>query len=454
MALLVVGAVVRGSGGKDASAKSWPAGQGQQAAPASSSGPEQIIWKGQSAGYDIQWTTAKITGIRAADRKEVFSTDALILMDSESYLETDEEGLQEQMAAGYAENFTLLSVVGRYVTISETEDDFTVGAAHPNFYQTWIVLDTNRSSPGPILESTRTGNEPSQERLLLTDLFPERDVFEALRSDGYVQKALGSKKIKAPAAPKDLVALLVSEVGCEYGFDADMLSRFAFHHLEGDRVAVWLGISNNSAQVCNKEITELGLLLPIPEALRGPLREAEARRCGYLMKALKTIAGDKRASFSYRAEGPIFFKERIHPDLPEYFFSALGKFGPDEEITVKKIRVSEAADDLPVQYADELQRLAVVAKMKPLPRDSVFMFAEDLDFDGYKDFGLQTDEHEGFAFNDYWLFNPESRKFEYLGNYPTLLPDPDKHELTASAPDGEKVYRVQNRKLVLLRIVE
>ncbi len=463
IAFLVSGAAGYGDGGKHASAKALtqamsesgqsqaPAGQEPQAALPRSSGKDEIIWTGSSAGYDIQWSTARIIGARATDQKPIFSTDDLISMDSGSYLETVDEGVEEQMECSYDESFALLSVVGHYVTISESEYDFCVGAAHPNSFQTWIAMDMSQRSPGQALTSNRFGNDTNNESLVLTDLFPENDVFDALRSDGYAQKALREKKIKTPDSLKDLVAVLASEVGCEYGFDTDMLSRFAFHHLEGDRVAVRLGISNNSAQVCNKGITEIGLLLPIPEALRDSLREADARRCGYLMKDLKSIAGGKKAGFHFETEGPIRIKERIHPDLPDYFFSALGKFGSDGEITVKKVRVSEALEDFQIQFAAELQMLDVITKMKPLPRDSVVMFVEDLDFDGYKDFGLQTHEHEGFAFNDYWLFDAQSRKFEYLGNYPTLVPDPDKHELTASDPGGDKVYQVRNAKLVLIR---
>src|SRR4030042_265812 len=199
-------------------------------------------------------------------------------------------------------------------------------------------------------------------------------------------------------------------------------------------------------RVFKKDITEIGLLLPIPDALRGPLKEADTRRSGFLMKDLKKIAGEKTAAFHFETEVPIWIREQIHSDLPDYYFSVLGKFNAGGAITIKKIRVSEAEGDLPVQLADELQMLDVMAKMEPVDRDSVNLFVEDLNFDGYKDLGLQTHEIEENAYNDYWLFNPETGSFEYLGNYPTLLPDPEKQELIVSEPTAEKVYRIQDGK--------
>lgn len=410
--------------------------------------PEDVIWKGSAAGYELEWSTARITAVRAADRRVVLSTGGPLSPDPRAHVIEVEEGVEDEMDCSGDEKFALQSVVGRHVTVSVSTFDSCVGAAHPSVYQIWIPMDLDERASSQSVDVRRDGTNEPRESVALTDLFRQEDVFDALRSDRYVQKALRESKVDTPGNLTELVAALASEAGCEFGFDTDMLSRFAFHHLEGDKVAVRLGISNQSAHACNKGITELGLLLPIPDALRGPLEDANARRSGFLMKDRKKIAGDRTAGSSYETGGPIWIRERVHPDLPEYYFSALGRFTGAGTITLKKIRVSGVIDDLPVQYADERQMLDVITKMDPLPRDSVVLFVEDLNFDGCQDLGLITSQREEGANNDYWLCDPRSGRFDYLGNYPTLTPDPVEEELTMWTPAGEKAYRIRQGKLV------
>ena len=69
---------------------------------------------------------------------------------------------------------------------------------------------------------------------------------------------------------------------CAYGFSEDMLSRYAFHHVSGNRVAVRIGLSHG-CEANRGGLTQLGVYLPIPAALSAPLTAAAAGKQGFLM---------------------------------------------------------------------------------------------------------------------------------------------------------------------------
>jgi hypothetical protein len=73
----------------------------------------------------------------------------------------------------------------------------------------------------------------------------------------------------------------VSEDG-RYYLPDDFLRHFAFHHVEGNKVAVRIGLSHG-AEVWRGHLTQMGLLLPIPARLSRPLEAAAKGREGFLM---------------------------------------------------------------------------------------------------------------------------------------------------------------------------
>ena len=125
---------------------------------------------------------------------------------------------------------------------------------------TTLAIDIDRHSQGP------------PRPVLLTEIFDARVVYEALRHDDLVVKALHGTDI-----PTELGALVnalaetppvVDGKHC-YSFPSDLLARFVLHHSEGTYVAVRLGLPG--AGPCRYELTEIGLLLKMPEALKPAL---------------------------------------------------------------------------------------------------------------------------------------------------------------------------------------
>lgn len=122
-------------------------------------------------------------------------------------------------------------------------------------------------------------------------------VLAALLADPHIKKAIQQKRPEQP--PKNLKSLYKALQGepleiqdCTFYLPQDYLTRFAFHHLEGDRVAVLLGLSHY-AEVCRGRQAHLKLLLPVPAALKEPLARAAAGQEGFLMQAHDKIAGDQ-----------------------------------------------------------------------------------------------------------------------------------------------------------------
>ena len=145
------------------------------------------------------------------------------------------------------------------------------------------------------------GNPPSKVSKL-TDYFPEEEILQALLKDRLIQDGLDS--LAHPLKPrmlKELPKLFAAQgyVLGSSGFELrpDFLTRFAFHNVEGNQVAVWISVSGGST--ANQ--SQLGLVkitLNIPPGLRERLLMAQSRKEGFLMKDAEEIAHGKVTSFS------------------------------------------------------------------------------------------------------------------------------------------------------------
>lgn len=133
-------------------------------------------------------------------------------------------------------------------------------------------------------------------RLRLTDIFKAEDIYEALMGDTVVRTALSSIN----AHPKNFYELqreLSRDDGLGVGvfqsrpgkapldvfLNNNMLSNFAFHHVEGNKIAVRLLLDYGSESTRN-QMTQLGVALPIPAGLKNAFANASSRADGFLMK--------------------------------------------------------------------------------------------------------------------------------------------------------------------------
>jgi hypothetical protein len=125
-----------------------------------------------------------------------------------------------------------------------------------------------------------------QQLVPLNRLFPEEFILAALKADKLVSTAL--KELQAPPPPNlsTLVAALkfqpVKVGDCSYTFGENFLTHFALYDVNADKVAVRIGLSHD-AEVCRGQLTQIGILLPIPETLKADLAAAKAKAAGFLM---------------------------------------------------------------------------------------------------------------------------------------------------------------------------
>jgi hypothetical protein len=249
------------------------------------------IWVGRIGGMTIRWSTSDIIVHPSDNTKEVrFSAKSLAQKDLEATLNMAREpsGTENRLAL-YERDFTMLSAVG---SILSFQDHYFISfrhEAHPAGETRFTAIDLAKS--GDVVKLTEFFSEP----VILHALLADPLIKEALRSAGH------------PDTPKTLNELIERVSPGVFGFGGfcysisdDLLTRFAFHHIEGNNVAVRIGLSGGGP--CREALTQLGLLLPIPDSLKGALALAESGEEGFLMKDQKKIAHNQKATFKFVAD--------------------------------------------------------------------------------------------------------------------------------------------------------
>lgn len=147
----------------------------------------------------------------------------------------------------------VLSVVGNIISVKI--DWYADGGAHPSYGKCFRTFDIEQGAEASLL-----------------DYFSEEDLFNALMSDKVVQNMLKGKRVT------DLTELFnEADGGCKYFFGLHVLKNFAFHHINGDKVAVRIGLSHG-CEVERGNFGQLGLYLPIPASLKSDLLEARTQK--------------------------------------------------------------------------------------------------------------------------------------------------------------------------------
>jgi hypothetical protein len=209
------------------------------------------VWRGTAAGQPLVLSADDLRLGSAGSLKQAFWTGL-----------GAPDGRKEEHEASWQ----LLSVVGPLVSVESHVSGDAEGAAHPYAEAAIATYDMKR------------GGKPAN----LLDYFPPAPLYQALMGDKLVQTAL-----KGKAKPRDLTALLAAiayyqSADCVWGFGDNLLRHFAFHHIQGNRVAVRFGLSHG-CEVARGGLTILAIYLPIPRALAADLAAAQAGRQGFLV---------------------------------------------------------------------------------------------------------------------------------------------------------------------------
>ena len=250
---------------------------------------QQVIWRGRSAGYDVTWSDRDVSARRASDGVVVFS--ARRLADAEwRKMEGDHDA--EVPVREYERKYRLLSVVGSILSLEEaTYCD--CGGAHPISWTRFVSYDVAR------------GTAARPRPAAATEVVPEAALLRALTADRLVRQAMDSAHVRSFASLRALTealkthAIQPSGEDCTYGVGEELPTEFALHHVENGRVAVRFSLGHY-VEVCRGMMIQVGVLVPALPRWDTAVRDAAARRAGYLMKDVATIAGARRTVFNYR----------------------------------------------------------------------------------------------------------------------------------------------------------
>jgi hypothetical protein len=222
-----------------------------------------------SDGYRVTWSAFDLRAvpIKAPDRV-IFSAKQV----AKSYFARQ---LEDHSHCQQTREFRLLSLVGSIMSYADTTSKNSQDQ-HLSSETDYIAINLRK---GGMLAK-------------LTDIFLPEDLYKALMGDKVIQKALE----KTGAQPADLAQLQdafasgvsVSTADPQKGeplcftIGEDFLNRFAFHHIDSDKVWVRIGLTGNAD--CSSELTEIGITLPLPQSLQDELASADQGAEGILMK--------------------------------------------------------------------------------------------------------------------------------------------------------------------------
>lgn len=181
-------------------------------------------------------------------------------------------------------NTQVLSRVGPYVSKEIDVNTKCAGGTHPSDSHEFRTID-----------STAGGKS-----LNLTDLFKKEDIYDALMNDKIVQSALSSVHAH-PKNFEELQKTLNIDDGLGIGvyqerpgkdpvdiyLNNHILSNFAFHHMDGNKVAVRL-LPDFGSEAARNKMTQLGIDLPIPAGMEDAFANASGGNGGFLMKDSRT----------------------------------------------------------------------------------------------------------------------------------------------------------------------
>ena len=242
-----------------------------------SAGQTHPSWSGDAGSFRWKWTKSDLTAKSSSKGTIAFSALAFEKQTSE-YLKDRKTNPSKDY---FEVSIRPLSVVGNIT--SYERDYYWEGGAHPSGSIDYVTMDASRPS----------------HPLKLNDLFPESDILKALLADRVVHGTLERNKIAAdPKTTSELVTLLSGKTfggvnNEQFQFEKDLLSRFAFYGVEGNRVAARLNVSW-SFEVFHFSTTQIGILLPIPSRLKSALTDAQSRRHGFLMRDSNRLASGRK----------------------------------------------------------------------------------------------------------------------------------------------------------------
>lgn len=259
----------------------------------------QPFWTSTQAGQKITWSAADLTAQPAN-----FSFRAAATAGFDAYRKAMGD---DAKGCTYERSLSLLSAVGPVLSFRDELYSSCPGAAHPSSGARFTSIDLSRSGAIGYEETGEGIPEVNIARpgraVLLSTLFPETALLDALAKDSVLKQNLGER----PASLKELqeqigdASFEIPKNPCQFTLPKDYLTRFAFHHVENGKVAVRIALEP-SGGACRNASAQLGLLLPVPAALAEPLARASRGTEGFLMSTSKRPSATSKTRIRFQAK--------------------------------------------------------------------------------------------------------------------------------------------------------
>jgi hypothetical protein len=272
---------------------------------------EKLIWSGESGGFSISWTDQDISVHSVKNPSTlIFSTKKLQDEDRAAYfksmkeMEEPDEEFPAEDNCDFGTNHRLFSVVGSILTFEYSQFTACSFAAHPDVQFRLTSLDLSKNGE-VILQPGNLDEANHGKAMFLNDLFPEKEILQALLQDKLIKKELHKRNASPPITLAELQTTLSGGAGadittenCDYDFPTDFLSRFAFYDVEGNNVVVRISLPNGSGN-CSDHQLMVTIRLNIPAQLKSALTDAAQKKQGFLMKDVTDFEKSAQSDFVY-----------------------------------------------------------------------------------------------------------------------------------------------------------
>ncbi len=173
--VMLFGALAEVAGAESRIAGESPAARQKQETP-------QVIWAGESGGFNIRWTDGDIQiHPSKSPNRVVFSARSLAQQEFARIKASENKyGLKERYCEIVA-SYGIFSVVGSSLSLFEGGDVDCEETAHPSHTSRFIAIDLKK--PGGF----------TKKRVKLTDYFPEAAIYQALLADPRVRRDLARR---------------------------------------------------------------------------------------------------------------------------------------------------------------------------------------------------------------------------------------------------------------------
>ena len=262
-----------------------------------------LNWRATNEGISLDWDGNDLyLQIRGGKRQGIFAQIAY----------NDYKSLRKNPDSRNCSNshyFRVLSVVGSIVSF-EHENGLTCGTSSAQWKYASMDLKKMGDFAYTSFERAESRNAmeiPSTKMVALTELFSGTELLTAFLANQSISHeistALGENALQS--SPRTLSEFSdffckfdYSKFGGDFYLEPDFLTRFAFHHIEGEKIAIWISLTPTS-HAAQAEQEHLEIFLPIPDQMRQHLSSAELRRKSFLMKDARQAIGSSYAKFDF-----------------------------------------------------------------------------------------------------------------------------------------------------------